>query len=218
MGKDSLAETDKIILETARCVTASHRPLLLFFSRPPAGNLHALTPRPTPTPTNTHPQVHQGRLPAAEQLHALRQVLPVSSCASNHTSSPPAAAAAQTADRAHEPLTSTPSFPQKTHHNNSFWKSAEMMNNIVTFHRLATAAVERTGDRAGNAGAGAGGAGSGKLTLHSIKQRMGDTLYKLTSQKFVEPGSAPEEELKRQLRAVHDELVERFAALEEEYR
>jgi V-type H+-transporting ATPase subunit A len=88
-----------------------------------------------------------------------------------------------------------------------------MMNNIVTFHRLATAAVERTSERAQG-----GGAGAPKLTLNVIKQRMGDTLYKLTSQKFVEPGSAPEDELRGQLRAVHDELVDRFRALEEEFR
>ena len=92
-----------------------------------------------------------------------------------------------------------------------------MMNNIVTFHRLATAAVERTSERAQAAGGG-GGAGAPKLTLNVIKQRMSDTLYKLTSQKFVEPGSAPEDELRSQLRAVHDELVERFRALEEEFR
>lgn len=91
-----------------------------------------------------------------------------------------------------------------------------MMNNIVAFHRLATAAVERTSERA--QGGGGGAAGAPKLTLNVIKQRMGDTLYKLTSQKFIEPGSAPEPELRAQLRAVHDELVERFRALEEEFR
>jgi V-type H+-transporting ATPase subunit A len=92
-----------------------------------------------------------------------------------------------------------------------------MMNNIVAFHRLATAAVERTAERA-QGGGGGGASGAPRLTLNVIKQRMGDTLYKLTSQKFVEPGSAPEEELRAQMRAVHDELVERFRALEEEFR
>lgn len=87
------------------------------------------------------------------------------------------------------------------------------MNNIVAFHRLATAAVERTGERAAG-----GTSGAPKITLHQIKQRLGDSLYKLTSQKFIEPGSAPEAELRAQMRAVHDELVERFRALEEEFR
>jgi len=93
-----------------------------------------------------------------------------------------------------------------------------MMNNIVAFHRLATAAVERTAERAAGGGGGGGGAGAPKLTLYQIKQRLGDSLYKLTSQKFIEPGSAPEAELRGQLRAVHDELTERFRALEEEFR
>lgn len=45
-----------------------------------------------------------------------------------------------------------------------------MMRNISTFHRLATAAIEKT------AGGNAEGA---KITLNIIKQRMGDTLYKV---------------------------------------
>ncbi len=53
------------------------------------------------------------------------------------------------------------------------------MRNISTFHRLATAAIEKT----------AGGNAEGqKITLNVIKQRMGDTLYKLTSQTFEDPG------------------------------
>ena len=59
------------------------------------------------------------------------------------------------------------------------YKSVEMMRNIVTFHRLATAAVERTAS---------GNAEGQKITLNVVKQRMSDVLYKLTSQKFEEPG------------------------------
>jgi len=60
-----------------------------------------------------------------------------------------------------------------------FYKSVEMMRNIVTFHRLASAAVEKT----------AGGNSEGqKITYNVIKQRMGDVLYKLTAQKFEDPG------------------------------
>lgn len=63
-----------------------------------------------------------------------------------------------------------------------FYKSVEMMRNIATFHRLATAAIEKT----------AGGNAEGqKITLNVIKQRAGDTLYKLTSQKFEDPGKSP---------------------------
>lgn len=60
-----------------------------------------------------------------------------------------------------------------------FYKSVEMMRNIVTFHRLATAAVERTAS---------GNAEGQKITLNVVKQRMSDVLYKLTSQKFEDPG------------------------------
>lgn len=59
-----------------------------------------------------------------------------------------------------------------------FYKSVEMMRNISTFHRLATAAVEKTAS---------GNAEGQKITLNVIKQRMGDVLYKLTSQKFEDP-------------------------------
>lgn len=54
-----------------------------------------------------------------------------------------------------------------------------MMRNIATFHRLATAAVEKTAS---------GNAEGQKITFNVIKQRMGDVLYKLTSQKFEDPG------------------------------
>jgi hypothetical protein len=60
-----------------------------------------------------------------------------------------------------------------------FYKSVEMMRNICTFHRLATAAVEKTAS---------GNAEGQKITLNIIKQRMSDVLYKVTSQKFEDPG------------------------------
>jgi hypothetical protein len=52
-------------------------------------------------------------------------------------------------------------------------------NILFDLCRLATAAVERT----------AGGNAEGqKITLNVIKQRLGEVLYKLTSQKFEDPG------------------------------
>jgi V-type H+-transporting ATPase subunit A len=90
-----------------------------------------------------------------------------------------------------------------------FYKSVEMMRNICAFHRLATAAVEKTAQSADAAG--------GRVTLNVIKQRMGDVLYKLTSQKFEDP-SEGEDVVRARLRALHDELAERFRALEEEFR
>ena len=60
-----------------------------------------------------------------------------------------------------------------------FYKSVEMMRNICTFHNAATSAVEKTAS---------GNAEGQKITLNIIKQRMGDVLYKVTSQKFEDPG------------------------------
>lgn len=89
-----------------------------------------------------------------------------------------------------------------------FYKSVEMMRNIVTFHRLATAAVEKTA---------AGNSEGQKITFNIIKNRLGDVLYKVTAQKFEDPGEG-EAAVKAKMKAVNDELVERFRALEDEFR
>eukprot|EP00798_Chlamydomonas_sp_ICE-L_P030939 gene30941-35996_t len=89
-----------------------------------------------------------------------------------------------------------------------FYKSVEMMRNISCFHRLATAAVEKTAS---------GNAEGQKITLNVIKQRLADTLYKLTSQKFEDPADG-EDVIRKKLTAVHDELTDRFRALEDEFR
>jgi V-type H+-transporting ATPase subunit A len=70
------------------------------------------------------------------------------------------------------------------------------------------AAVEKTAS---------GNSEGAKITFNVIKQRMGDVLYKLTSQKFEDPGEG-EETVRRKLRAVYEELTERFRQLEEEFR
>ncbi len=62
-------------------------------------------------------------------------------------------------------------------------QSVGMLRNITTFHTLATAAVERT--------AGSGGDGQ-KITYNVIKHRLGDLLYKITSQKFEDPAEGEE--------------------------
>jgi V-type H+-transporting ATPase subunit A len=89
-----------------------------------------------------------------------------------------------------------------------FYKSVEMMRNIATFHRLATAAVEKTAS---------GNAEGQRITFNVIKQRMSDVLYKLTSQKFEDPADG-EVVLRARFRATNEELHERFRALEEEFR
>lgn len=88
-----------------------------------------------------------------------------------------------------------------------FYKSVDMMRNIVTFHRLATAAVEKTAQ---------GSAEGQRVTYNIIKQRLGDVLYKLTAQKFEDPGEG-EATVRTKLKTLNDELVERFRRLEEEF-
>lgn len=58
-----------------------------------------------------------------------------------------------------------------------------MLKNIIAFHTLASAAVERTA---------AGGSEGQKITFNIIKQRLGDLLYKITSQKFEDPAEGEE--------------------------
>lgn len=156
-----------------------------------------------------------------------------------------------------------------------FYKSVEMMKNMVAFHRLATQAVERTA---------AGNAEGHKITFNLIKSRcatrtaarrphcllhacvlrlinalalhatdasmlashatvvsqshsrarsparslrtatrrrdacrMSDLLYELTSMKFQEPGDG-EESVKAHMGALRQKLTERFRSLEEEFR
>ena len=62
-------------------------------------------------------------------------------------------------------------------------QSVAMLRSITSFHNLATQAVERTAS---------GGAEGHKITYNVIKQRLGDVLYKITSQKFEDPGDGEE--------------------------
>lgn len=62
-------------------------------------------------------------------------------------------------------------------------QSVEMLKNIVAFHQLAISAVERTAG---------GGADGQKVTFNVIRQRLGDLMYKITSQKFEDPEEGEE--------------------------
>ena len=62
-------------------------------------------------------------------------------------------------------------------------QSVGMMRNITTFHNLATQAVERTAS---------GGSEGKKITFNVIKQRLGNLMYKVTSQKFEDPADGEE--------------------------
>ncbi|GMH34065.1 hypothetical protein BSKO_01899 [Bryopsis sp. KO-2023] len=89
-----------------------------------------------------------------------------------------------------------------------FYKSVGMLKNIVTFHKVATAAIEKTAS---------GNAEGLKITYNVIRQRAGDVLTKISSQKFEDPAQG-EEPLREKLRLLGDEIKERFKALEDEYR
>ncbi|KAF5833380.1 vacuolar-type H+-ATPase subunit A [Dunaliella salina] len=89
-----------------------------------------------------------------------------------------------------------------------FYKSVGMMRNIATFHRLATAAVERTSS---------GNSEGAKITFNIIKQRLGDVMYKITAQKFEDPADG-EDQVTRKLLAIGEEIADRFKQLEEEFR
>lgn len=61
-------------------------------------------------------------------------------------------------------------------------QSVGMLRNITTFHQLATQAVERTASSGGQ-----------KITFNVIKQRLSDTMYKITSQKFEDPADGEDQ-------------------------
>lgn len=94
-----------------------------------------------------------------------------------------------------------------------FYKSVDMLKNMIAFYEAANLAIERT---ASSTGREAGGEG-GRITYNVIKNRLGDLIYKLSSQKFEDPAEG-EEALKRKFKAIHEEIRERFRSLEEEYR
>ena len=87
-----------------------------------------------------------------------------------------------------------------------FYKSVWMLRNITLFHTLSTAAVERPANSEGQ-----------KLTFGTIRARLADLMYKITSQKFEDPADG-EATLKARFAALHDAITAAFKGLEEEYR
>ena len=87
-----------------------------------------------------------------------------------------------------------------------FYKSAGMLRNIVRFHDLANAAVEKT--------ANADGA---KITYNVVRARMGDLMYRIASQKFEDPATG-EEMVTHRLDELGRDLAAAFRQLEDEFR
>jgi len=86
-----------------------------------------------------------------------------------------------------------------------FYKSIAMMKNITTFHALATRAVERTQGL------------DHKVSYKMIKNRLGDLLYQISSQKFEDPEQG-ETALRAKFQKLNDDLHDAFRLLEEECR
>lgn len=58
---------------------------------------------------------------------------------------------------------------------------------------------------------------SDRISFNLIKSRMGDLIYKLSSQKFIEPSSG-EESVKQELKDLYDDVQSAFRQMEDEYR
>ena len=86
-----------------------------------------------------------------------------------------------------------------------FYKSVEMLKNMIYFYDVANRAVERTASC------------ETKLSYNTIKNRCGQLLYKLSSMKFEEP-SEGEHVLKAKYKALREEIDATMATLEDECR
>ncbi len=87
------------------------------------------------------------------------------------------------------------------------YKSAGMLRNIIAFHQLATAAVERSDGSSSFAG-------GNKITFAQIKAQLGDLMYKVSSQKFQDPADG-EETLKKYFGDLNEQISLAFAQLTE---
>eukprot|EP00890_Picochlorum_soloecismus_P000784 jgi/Picsp_1/1706/NSC_05180-R1_vacuolar atp subunit a len=89
-----------------------------------------------------------------------------------------------------------------------FYKTVDILRNMITFYDVANEVIERSASSPVDAQ---------KITYNVIKNRLNDLIYKLSSQKFEDPSDG-EEALKVKFKGLNDEIKERFAMLEEEYR
>jgi len=82
-----------------------------------------------------------------------------------------------------------------------FYKSVWMMKNIVAFYQAAQKAIENS-------------TAENKVTTHRIKQAMGDTIYKIVSQKFQLPSNG-EEALVKHFQELNAEILDGFRAFDD---
>merc|ERR1712087_895862 len=82
-----------------------------------------------------------------------------------------------------------------------FYKSVWMMKNIVDFYKCACKAIENS-------------TADNKVTWNRLKASMGDTIYKITAQKFQLPGDG-QVALTANFQALNDEIFKAFHSLED---
>jgi V-type H+-transporting ATPase subunit A len=99
------------------------------------------------------------------------------------------------------------------------YKSVWMMRNMITFNRLANDCIERNlmAHRINKDGSSkSGGLAKGRLGFSIIKQRLGDLLYRLSTQKFEDPTQG-EKVLVEKYKQLNKELTDAFQDINEEY-
>jgi len=83
-----------------------------------------------------------------------------------------------------------------------FYKTVWMLRNMINFHTLACKAVSSNND-------------DRKITLTTIKNFMPDVIYEVARQKFQDPAHG-QEKLVAHFKALNDEMVAKFRALEDQ--
>jgi len=97
------------------------------------------------------------------------------------------------------------------------YKSVGMMRNIVTFNRLANDCIERNllAHRMGKDQA-KGGVMKNRINFQVIKQRLGDLIYRLSTQKFEDPTQG-EKDIMAKYDQLNKELRDAFEEINLEY-
>lgn len=83
-----------------------------------------------------------------------------------------------------------------------FYKSVGMLRNMIYFHDMAQNAVGKTSE-------------DQKITWNTIKQSMGDIIYKVSAMKFMDPNTLNEQEMNAGFKQLHDEISNAFRSLED---
>jgi len=82
-----------------------------------------------------------------------------------------------------------------------FYKTVGMMRNIIRFYNLAQQSISKSTD-------------DNKITFNTIKNSMGDLLYKLSTMKFQDPVDG-EEHIKQEYADLYEEITNAFRSLED---